>query len=70
MTARDDMDARNRIENLGDRIRKQRLKIGYTQENLAEAVGDSCTARQICGWERGNHEPVASHLFLISRRFG
>ncbi|MCQ2485999.1 MAG: helix-turn-helix domain-containing protein [Clostridia bacterium] len=52
------------MNSLGQRIRAARESAGFTQENLAEAVGVSRTA--VARWESDDIEPKLQNLILIA----
>ena len=52
------------MNSLGQRIRAARESAGFTQENLAEAVGVSRTA--VARWENDDIEPKLQNLISIA----
>lgn len=52
------------MNSLGQRIRAARESAGFTQENLAEAVGVSRTA--VARWESDDIEPKLQNLISIA----
>lgn len=52
------------MNSLGQRIRASRESAGFTQENLAEAVGVSRTA--VARWESDDIEPKLQNLISIA----
>ena len=52
------------MNSLGQRIRAARESAGFTQENLAEAVGVSRTA--VARWEGDDIEPKLQNLISIA----
>lgn len=52
------------MNSLGQRIREARESAGFTQENLAEAVGVSRTA--VARWESDDIEPKLQNLISIA----
>lgn len=56
-----------RIDNaVGDRIRKRRMLMGYTQEQLADAL--EISYQQIQKYETGSNRVSAGRLFQIAQR--
>jgi transcriptional regulator with XRE-family HTH domain len=56
-----------RIDNaVGDRIRKRRMLLGYTQEQLADAL--EISYQQIQKYETGSNRVSAGRLFQIAQR--
>ncbi len=53
-------------QHVGDRIRQRRMLLGFTQEQLAEALGISY--QQIQKYETGTNRISAGRLFQIGRR--
>jgi DNA-binding XRE family transcriptional regulator len=53
---------------LGSRLADLREAMGWTQEQLADAVGRRTNA--VSEWERGVHRPPASALIRLCRNFG
>lgn len=54
---------------LGERIRAERKKRGWTQEQLARKVGLR-TGSSVSQWETGNTEPEPPHRLILARLFG
>ncbi|MCM3619808.1 helix-turn-helix transcriptional regulator [Sutcliffiella horikoshii] len=52
---------------IGNKIRELRIKVGYSQEELADGI---CTQAQISKIERGVGYPFANTLFYISKKLG
>ena len=52
----------------GKRIRAARERAGFTQEDVAEAVGVSRTA--VTRWEQGVIEPKLRNLMAIAKKLG
>ena len=52
---------------IGDLIRDERSRKGYTQERLAEEIGKS--AERISEWEEGDVKPKRKHLALLEEVF-
>lgn len=46
-------------------IKKARAALGWTQDQLADALG--CTKSNISGWENGRHIPTYKQLRIISK---
>ncbi len=64
-----DYETANAIDRaVGAKIREARLNRGWTQENLAAAVG--VTFQQIQKYENGRNRTSASALVLIGRALG
>ncbi|GBD40879.1 hypothetical protein HRbin39_00251 [bacterium HR39] len=55
-------------EHIGDRIRRRRVELGVTQEELAETLGVSY--QQIQKYEAGTNRISAVYLHRIARRLG
>jgi len=51
-----------------DRLKQLRLRKGYTQQDLADAV--KMTQAQIARWENGNSEPLADAVAQLARVIG
>lgn len=51
---------------IGDRIRRRRIEIGVTQEELAAALG--CSYQQIQKYESGANRVSAGNLLRLARR--
>jgi transcriptional regulator with XRE-family HTH domain len=51
---------------IGDRIRRRRIEIGLTQEELAAALG--CSYQQIQKYESGANRVSAGNLLRLARR--
>lgn len=51
-----------------NRIKKERLNRGMSQQELAEVVGVSQAAE--AGWEVGRCNPRPKHLLKLSKLFG
>ena len=49
---------------IGERIRNERLKKGYTQKELGDLIGVSSSA--ICGYENGKKKPALSIIIRLS----
>lgn len=48
---------------VGDRIRKKRIELGLSQEELGDLVGVSKVS--ICGYEKGNRTPTVDTFILL-----
>ncbi|MCL2003569.1 MAG: helix-turn-helix domain-containing protein [Oscillospiraceae bacterium] len=53
---------------LGERIKRQRNKLGYSQEKIAELVGTSRQA--VTKWESGQSVPCMENLMALAEIFG
>lgn len=53
---------------LGNRIRSERKKKGYSQEDLAKQIG--ITRQAIQKWEKDENEPCLNDLVTLSKIFG
>lgn len=58
------MDFARLIQRIGRNVRKARWRAGMTQENAATTAG--VTVRVLAELERGNGNPTARTLFLLS----
>ena len=63
----DQLDVAVEAEIFGKRVRELRLKVGWTQEQLAEAAG--ITTTYTSDLERGTKVPSLTVLLRISRAF-
>ena len=59
------LDAADIDRHVGDRIRRRRVMLGLTQEQLGEALGISY--QQIQKYETGANRVSAGRLFMISQ---
>ncbi|MEM1105380.1 MAG: helix-turn-helix domain-containing protein [Pseudomonadota bacterium] len=66
MTQRKDLDAAEIDTIVGDRIRRRRILLGFTQDQLGEALGISY--QQIQKYETGANRVSAGRLFQIAER--
>ncbi|MEO0815975.1 MAG: helix-turn-helix transcriptional regulator [Pseudomonadota bacterium] len=66
MTQRKDLDAAEIDTVVGDRIRRRRILLGFTQDQLGEALGISY--QQIQKYETGANRVSAGRLFQIAER--
>jgi transcriptional regulator with XRE-family HTH domain len=53
---------------IGEKIRTQRERLGWTQERLGEALG--VTANTVSRWETAYYKPTAHDLERLARQFG
>lgn len=51
-----------------ERIRRERLRLGLTREEVAACLG--IEAEELAAWESGEREPLASQLGNLSRLLG
>jgi len=51
------------MSTIGDRLKNERKRLGYSQENFAAVAG--VTRRPYAEWESGNTSPTAMQLALI-----
>ena len=60
------------LENLGSKLKTIRERLGYTQEEMAQAVGKAGTSRRsrVHEWEKGLREPDLSCLLAYARLVG
>lgn len=66
MSQRKDLDAAEIDTVVGDRIRRRRILLGFTQDQLGEALGISY--QQIQKYETGANRVSAGRLFQIAER--
>ena len=66
MSERKDLDAAEIDTMVGDRIRRRRILLGFTQDQLGEALGISY--QQIQKYETGANRVSAGRLFQIAER--
>lgn len=66
------MSTAKNLENLGTKLKAIRHHLGYTQEEMAAAVGKTGKSRRsrIHEWERGLREPELSCLSAYARLAG
>lgn len=55
-------------ENLRHNLKLLRKMRGETGKDVGNAIG--MPASYIHTWERGDNEPVATHLFLLAKHYG
>jgi len=53
---------------LGRELRRQRVARGWSQEDLAEAIGAS--QAMVSNWELGRHVPDLGHLASLANVYG
>jgi len=60
------------LENLGAKLKTIRERLGFTQEEMAEAVGKEGVSRRsrVHEWEKGLREPNLSCLLAYARLIG
>lgn len=60
------------LENLGEKLKTIRERLGFTQEEMAEAVGKEGVSRRsrVHEWEKGLREPNLSCLLAYARLIG
>lgn len=56
------------INNIGNNIRELRVEKGYTQSQLAKAIG--VTQGAIYFWEKSINEPTAGYVIRLATFFG
>ena len=49
---------------VGDRIRKKRIELGISQQELGDLVGVSKVS--VCGYEKGNRTPTVETFILLT----
>jgi DNA-binding XRE family transcriptional regulator len=66
------MSTAKNLENLGIKLKVIREHLGYTQEEMAEAVGKEGVSRRarVHEWEKGLREPDLACLFAYARLVG
>ena len=52
---------------VGDRIRKKRIELGLSQEELGDLIGVSKVS--VCGYEKGNRTPTIETVILLVPHF-
>lgn len=53
---------------MGENIRANRMRLGYSQRDLAAQLRVSDTA--VCKWETGKATPATANLINMARLFG
>ena len=53
---------------MGENIRTNRVRVGYSQRDLANLLGISDAA--VCKWETGKATPTTANLINMARLFG
>ncbi len=66
------MSTAKNLENLGMKLKKIRIHLEYTQEEMAAAVGKTGKSRRsrVHEWEKGLREPDLTCLFAYARLVG
>ena len=57
-------------ETLGQRLRRLRANLGYSQTQLAVRIGANCTQSRISSWEGDKSRPELDYLLPLSTELG